>query len=31
MAEGDPHGTVSQLPALRRRQLVHARAVFLHD
>jgi hypothetical protein len=31
MAEGDSHGAVSQLPALRRRQLVHLRTVFLHD
>jgi hypothetical protein len=31
MAEGDSHGAVPQLPALRRRQLVHLRTVFLHD
>jgi hypothetical protein len=31
MAEGDSHGTIPQLPALRRRQLVHLGTVLLHD
>jgi hypothetical protein len=31
MAEGNPHRTIPQKLALRRRQFVHARAVLLHD
>jgi hypothetical protein len=31
MAEGYPHGAIPQLPALRRRHLVHLGTVFLHD
>jgi hypothetical protein len=31
MAEGNPHGTVAQLLALRGRQFVHLGAVLLHD
>jgi hypothetical protein len=30
MAEGNPHGMIPQLPALRRGQLVHSRAVLCH-
>jgi len=31
MAEGNPHGVISQLPALRCRQFVHPWTVLLHD
>jgi hypothetical protein len=31
MAEGYPHGLISQLPTLPRRQLVHPGAVLLHN
>jgi hypothetical protein len=31
MAEGELHGTIPQLLALGRRQLVHTRAVLFHD
>jgi hypothetical protein len=31
MAKGNPHGVISQLPALRWRQFVHSRTVFFYD